>query len=569
MSIESKSRELKEIVATYDTQWFLGDIAGLMRHISGAVRAKDQLSKLSSPLRQLYFLGGLLISSDPNIGGKTHYDDEEWEQIITLLNEIEVEYDKVFFPKPGETIDEKWQQVRQVAMPSLLGYFNQGPLNYEEQTINWIKDLFIPLDDIVQATTSLKTADFVEFYLNLEELTQKNNQSVMLKKPALRPNWREYSKVKLINTAPPWLNYKPGEAEQSLFQFMADKGINSRFYPMELVNNKLAEDKVNAILQLLSVTRKQTDYIYYTATQPGNPLLEKPIIALDNNMYQVFEIKQVIHAIQNLLEKACCAKPANASKYTDRKGPLLEKRIVDIFSKFLKSDFKVYQGFYIDGNEQDILILWKRYAFIIEGKGYALRKPLTNPDKAFERIKRDFDESIGYAYTQAHRLEQKFISEVPFRLEDKNGNLIEVIDPSKYEMDFSIIVSFESFNQIQTDLSILLNVGEDDVFPWAVKLDDLEVFLLTMEAQGKKPKDFVDFLLLREELHGKLICMDELDICGGFLQGKITKATAEAKGPIYISPDYADIFDDQYVKGMGFRDELHWAEKKDGKHIFM
>ena len=60
MSLESKSQELKDIVATYNTQWFLGDLSGLMQNIATG-RANDQLGKLSSPMRQLYFLGGLLV----------------------------------------------------------------------------------------------------------------------------------------------------------------------------------------------------------------------------------------------------------------------------------------------------------------------------------------------------------------------------------------------------------------------------------------------------------------------------------------------------------------------------
>lgn len=65
MSLENKSQELKQIVATYETQWLLGDLSFLMR--TGKDRANDQLGTLSSPLRQLYYIAGLNISSDPTI----------------------------------------------------------------------------------------------------------------------------------------------------------------------------------------------------------------------------------------------------------------------------------------------------------------------------------------------------------------------------------------------------------------------------------------------------------------------------------------------------------------------
>jgi len=109
MSLESKSQELKALVSTYDTQWFLGDLSGLMKNIA-AGRAQDQLGKLSSPMRQLYFLGGLLVSSDDSNGTDIQYTPDKWNQIVELLNEIEREYNNLFFPKPDEEIDEEWKK---------------------------------------------------------------------------------------------------------------------------------------------------------------------------------------------------------------------------------------------------------------------------------------------------------------------------------------------------------------------------------------------------------------------------------------------------------------------------
>lgn len=155
------------------------------------------------------------------------------------------------------------------------------------------------------------------------------------------------------------------------------------------------------------------------------------------------------------------------------------------------------------------------------------------------------------------------------RLADKNGNLIKEIDTTKYENDFSIIVNLKSFSQIQIDLSTLLKLPkEDDVYPWAIKLDDLEVFLLTLKAQKKKPETLVNFLLLRENLHSKLICSDELEICGGFLTNKLNKKIVQSATMIVTKPDLADIFDKQYNEEIGFKNEKYLMEKRSGKYIF-
>lgn len=568
MSIESKSQELKALVSTYDTQWFLGDLSGLLGNIATG-RANDQLGKLSSPLRQLYFLGGLLITSDPSPGIDTHYSPEKWGQIVDLLNQIESEYDKIFFPNPDEKIDEEWKKIRSVAMPSFLSYFNQGPLNYEEQSINWIRDLFNQNDSIIEPAIGLKTEDFLQFYENLDTLVQKNFQNFSANKPNPRPNWEKYTKIKMgvIDEAPDFIK-EIGEQRRPLYTFVADKGIIDRFYPFELVSASLQLGKINSILSLLSTTRQQSDFLYYTATRPGNPLYEKPIIEIGEVMYQVFEVKQVIHAIEILLENICSGSPENNTKLVEKKGKLLEERIVLLMKAFFKKDFELYSGYYVDGCEQDILFLWKDYAFIIEAKGYNLREPFRDPDKALVRIKDDFKSCIGHGYSQTKRVERKFIDQVPLRITDNKGNLIKEIDTTKYiDNDFSIIVNLKSFGQIQNDLSTLLDV-EGDSFPWVVKLDDLEVFILTLIAKQKNPIFFINFLILHEKLHGKLICIDELEVCGGYISGKITEELIENEDIILTTPDLANLFDAQYNKGMGFKNEKYLMEKKSGKYIF-
>jgi len=568
MSLETQSQQLKDLIATYNADWLLGDLSALIH--AGRERANDQLGKLSSPQRQLYYLAGLNISSDPAEGLDVMFTHEKWNPIVALLNEIEAEYDKLFFPTKPEDVTDEWKRVRQVAMPSFLSYFNQGPLNYEEQVINWIRDLFTPLDTIVENATGVKTEDFIQFYENLDQLRHKNFQAHSIRKELLRPNWDKYTKIKMgvVDEAPDFIK-EMGEQHRHLYTFMSDKGITDRYYPEELISETLPIEKVKIVLQHLVIKRGKTDYLYYTATRPGNPLFEKPILDIGEGMYQVFEVKQVIHAIESLLEQICTATEEHKTKYVSKKGKLLEDRIVELFSNFFKTDFKVFRGYYVDGCEQDILIFWKNYAFIIEAKGYSLREPLRNPEKAFVRIKDDFDACIGYGYTQTRRVEKKFIDGVPLKITDKDGKLIEEIDTTKYEQDFSIIVNIKPFGQIQCDLSTLIKLeNDDDVYPWAVKLDDLEIFLLTLVAQKKKPIEFVNYLLMRETLHEKLICSDELDICGGFLIGKLNQKQVDKNSVIVTAPDLGDIFDKQYHKTMGFKNEKYLYEKQSGKFLF-
>ena len=565
MSLKQKSEQLKNLVASYDAKWFLGDMAFLIH--SGRERALDELGQLSSPMRQLYYLAGLNISTDSEKGTDYVYNSEKWKEIVKLLNEIEIEYQKILVEFSENDNFDEWKKVRDVAIPSFLTYFNVGHLNFEEQIINWVVDLFTDFDDYLLDEHGLKTADFISFYENLDKLVQTNFQGHSTNHDLLRENWSEYTDIKsgYDESLPSFFRDSIPKEYEVRSKFMIDKGMKDRFYPKELVSDNLNLDIVNKILAFVSVKRNENNFLYYTET---NPLYDYPIFDIENGMYQIFDVKQVIHSINNLLERDVTQDSNRKDKYLKLKGNLLERNIIDLFQKFFGEETKIFESYYINDCEQDILIIWKKYAFIIEAKGYNLREPFRNPEKAFPRIKDDFKNCIGYGYEQTSRVENIILEEKPLTITNHKNEIIEVIDSKTIDECFSIIVNINSFGLVQNDLSYLLGLGKDDVFPWVVKYDDLEIFILTLIARRKKPKCFIDFLIFREELHGKITCSDELEICGGYLSKKINSKKIDQMDILITQPDFGDIFDEQYRKTMGFKNERNLYEKQSGKFIF-
>ncbi|XWV19553.1 MAG: hypothetical protein HEQ28_03205 [Prevotella sp.] len=571
--LEKKSLELKELLSIYDTQWFLGMLSFLMTCITNGT-AENELGKLSSPMRQLYFLGGLMMTGKESDEHRIEYTDEEWERIVLLLNDIEAEYFKIFMPKEGEQVTEEWKKKRMVAMPSFLSYFNQGPLNFEEQSISWIRKVYTPMDSIVNERLGLTTDDFLAYYDNVDKWCNDNFQMFSLTNPKeypMRDNWKEYTNMPAVISVNVSELIKDTMASRlPLMTFVRDYGIKTRFRTSNVVSERLSNDKVDKITSLLCCKRKESNFLYYTSTTPGNPLYSTPIIKIAEDMYQVFEVKQLLHAIEALLNDTCSSDVQTETKLNKKKGDVLEDGIEELCNRFFGNRVKKYRSYYVDGCEQDLLVLWKDYAFIIEAKNYKKKEPFRNPERAFKRIKQEFDKSIGYAFTQCKRVSKYFNDGTLFDICDSNGNVIETIDPTKYQDgDFSIIINVASFGQIQTDLSYLLELEDGDRYPWAIKYDDFEVFLLTLMQKKKNPYFLVDFLIMREYLHKHLVCSDELEICGAYLTGDITDDMAKDESTsISTMPNLADIFDEQYRKGMGFVNEKYWKEKHSGKTLF-
>jgi hypothetical protein len=566
--IEHKSQELKNLLARYSTQNFLGHLSFLMSCITNGC-ASDELNKLSSPMRQLYYLAGLLTSIKEDGTNKIQPEKEEWVQIVNLLIDIENAHYKLFIPENYERLDYESKRKIKIAMPTFLSYFNLGPLNFEEQIINEIISVYSKMDDVINESTGLSTADFILFYENLDEWCQYNFKSLTQtwENCPTRDNWTEYTNLELgVYENTPNEIKEITEERMPMYALVMDPGIKCRFKPLDLAVNGLSAEKVLLILSLLSIQRDDKDFLYYTSL---NPLSNKPIIDLQNGLFQVFEEKRVLHAIRNYLESICKRNEQTTSRLSHHKGNYLEDNIVELFRKFFGKNAEILKGYYIDGCEQDIMILWKNFIFIIESKAYTNKEPFRDTEKAFKRIKQDFDRSIGYAHKQAKRVENKFKEGLPFNLTDKNGNTLKTISPTDYkDNDFYIIVNQEAFGQIQVDLSTFLEIDEEDNYPWAVRFDDLETFILTLIAKKKKPQYFIDFLIFREFLHGHITCMDEGEICGGYLMGALTHEIAESNDMIVCTPELASVFDEQYRKGMGFKNEKYWEEKHDKKTTF-
>lgn len=563
--LESKSNELKQFMAKYKTQNMLGHLSFLMTCISNGA-AGQSLSELTSPMRQLYYLAGLLLSVESNGNEEINYSDEEWNYIVRLLKDIDLEHVNLFYPEDINTVSEEWKEKVNIAMPTFLSYFNLGPLNYEEQIIEEIEAVYPPMDDVLMNKHGLCTADFLLFYDNLDTWCSYNFDSFSNPKlTPLRVNWRDYSDLDVGSNFPFFAN-DTIENRQASFVFVVDPGIKYRFKPADMATNGLTLDKVDTILSLLSTKRVNSDFIYYTGC---NPIVNKPIVKVDNGLYQVFEEKMVLHAIQSLLDNICKQSLKANSRLSHHKGAYLENKIADLFVRFFGKKAEIYKSYYIDGCEQDILVLFEDHMLVIEVKAYTNKEPFRDAERAFVRIKQDFDRSIGVAYAQCKRVEDKMKDGKPFDLHDKDGNVIKSIIPEDYYgNDFYMIVNQDAFGQIQIDLSSFLTIDEGYNYPWAVRFNDLEIFILTLLTRKKKPSYFFDFLIMREYLHGHVVCSDEGEICGAYITGDLTLDMAESEDVLTFTPSSADVFDAQYRKGMGFKNEKHWKQKHDGSTIF-
>jgi hypothetical protein len=569
MSIDltQKSKELKDFASQFETTKFLGDISSLMQFIRFE-SPTNSLKGLSSPQRQLLYLAGLNVTSEvPNTGLKAQYSDEDLEQIKILLNEIENGYTEFFYPKPADVIDEDWKMRRMIAMPTFLGYFNQGLLNYEEQIIERVQEYFSPFNEKIKNYFKLEVQDFINIYNYIDKLPNEFlNQKINNKDG--QQTWEEFcDEMKEKELMPwEWQEHLP-QHFQDLFGWMYDKGKMYRYSKQQLVDN-FGIDKAEAFLNTFTIKREKSNFLYYTES---NIIHSRPIFKVSDDEFQLIDAHQLIQAVYNALLEFC-TQAAFREKFYAVRGKKLEIKIENVFQRFFKGKAFVYKSFFTqDGHEQDLLFLIDGMAIIVEAKASKRDEPRREPDKAYPLILVNFEETIQKGYDQAYRVKSKFISKESLKIFSDEKLKKHVIDirTKNYHSAFSIIVTLERFGQIQTDLSGLLDIYDNDEFPWSVCIDDLEIFLLQLEKLGKNKSQLMTFLNLREKLHGKLITADELEVCGAFINEKITSKELNSDTTVFaLTPELTDIFDQTYrTKGLGFEKEKNLEIKTSGKYL--
>ena len=569
-TLEAKSLKLKEVVAQFDPQLFLGDMMGMMRTIPSYdfTDKSSDLYGLSSPMRQLFYLAGLNMTSSPGQVTKSNFADEEWADIKRMLGEIEREYFDLFASAAeGKEASEDLTKIGLVAS-AFFNYFNQGHLNYEEQVLERIESCFKPFANEIEAQFGVTPDDFILFYNELGEIFHAKLNGFMAPGKQGKETWEEFGSRMTKEGIHPslWQAHMPEHIAQ-FFSFLHDHTEVYTFKKEDIKSLPVA--KTQKFLSAFAFERTESDFLYYSQS---NPLYERTIAVFGDD-YVMFEHKQLGHAFYSTVSNFLAKDKKLGEQFLKRRGDALEIKIEKVFADFFGESIKIYHSYYNElGNEQDTLVLVNDTAFIIEAKSSKRKEPLRNPDKAFPMLKNNFDEVIQKGYDQAYRIKKYFSNKIPLPIHNKKGALIETIDTTLYKNIFSVVVTLEKFGQLQTDLVDMLTMFDDDpTYPWSVSIDDLEVLFLSLKKLKVSDKKFINYLHLRERMQGYLLCGDELQVFGWLLTQKkvenmVTRLEKTDK-PLLTTPEMADLYDKLYDKGLGFENERQVARKQSGQFI--
>jgi len=430
-------------------------------------------------------------------------------------------------------------------------YFQNGILNYREQELNKVIRLFYPYRDKIRERLGIDFKSLIEICQYSEEYYRK--KSIQSKSFAFENEFAKFTRNSFNGTIPQnefltEFSDLPDNIQNDFLDFY-ERPHSCLLFKKKDYYELFDKNEVDIFCELFSLSLNDNyDILFYSQS---NPLDTKPIIKISDTEYLNVYQKQLPTALYNLLYATLSTTDKEKEQLNLRRGKvILESHTREIFEKFFRKSkhLKVFSNYYVNGNpeEKDLLIIANGNAFVIECKSSRYREPRRDLNQAFQRIKSDFNDCIQKGYEQCYQVEQLILN-CP-KISIQSNNSVQELETSYIKDIFSIVVTSERFATIQSDLGLLLKKQSDDIYPWSVSIDDLEIFLKTLKLEFNNPsKRFAVFLEYRELLNERLFARDELDVCALYLNNPMNfKNLCESSDHIVTDPLLQQYFDKLY-----------------------
>ena len=559
--LEKEIDKLKNYLSNFDTMPVLGLIANDLR-IHFNIKPNFSEIKLASPHKELLYVAGLLLSTEQK--KNKMFSENNYRKVKRDVSKITSMYSLLFLPTKEEMekgLTEEWRKARDVSMPVFLHYFNTTPLYYKEQVIERIQDWFFPLNDEFRKHHSFDIKTLIDFYEFITTYTQSYfDLLITLRDNASKErdnfmNSEEFRKAKDL------------EEERALAQKHPVKEAFEKFFhqislvhhiPISELKIKFGDDVANEIINIFSISRSPSDFRYYT--EP-NPVEASPSWKLSDEFLFCPFLEQLLNAIYQYLYEFFDKSSIQQKFYTVR-DKQAEIKTRKIFEDFFGNEATFYDSVYETDkaqNEHDLIVKLDKVLFIIEVKASKQKEPFRDPDKAFNRIKRDYksDRGIQKAYDQAYNLKSLIASQEKTKLFNSKGEILIELKKAEIEKVYIICITVEQLGMLASNLSLLLQKETNEPYPLAINLYDLESLLDGFTYKKKNKKDLLQYLDEREKYHEQLYASDELEIAGSFLSyGSLSKTVKSKDIQMFFTPDMSNIFDKIYFEKKGIEYEL-------------
>lgn len=482
------------------------------------------------------------------------FGDLEWQKAVVLLNDIFHAYALMYWPSSEEApqITDDWRHVREVAMPAFLHYFNTTLMASVEQIVKRIERYLSPFDSEFQEIAGLSATKALEI---TRWITKTFERGVIEMQEAAKAEYQARLRFLAHAEAEAWsmgrIRKEASQGEYYAYGLRMMKALND-FLKVDrnILVSEFGDDQANAYwIQFVSERGDSPEFKYMTE---HNIAEQKPLFAVKDGSRALCPFANSLYAATLLNYENMIQQSSAKDRFFRRRDRQLEEEVEDAFGKLFggRTEFHPHVFETQDlQHEHDLVIVADGTLLVIEAKASPPVEPFRDPDKAFERISRRFqsDRGIQGAYDQAMRILRRLPAGETIALYDENRQEALSITPTDLNRCYAICVSRDDFGPISVDLSLLLTKQQDEPYPWAVNILDLNYLIDAWAYLDWGPEKLYAYLDARLELNGRIIAFDELDLAGAFIQhAGLDEIPRSEDSRTYFSETYSDVFDKIY-----------------------
>ena len=541
---------LRDLLSPYSTETIAGMCSSkLMSWFS----TWDEVSPLISPTRQVFFLLGLMLSTEEPAEPQM-FGDLEFQKAVVLLNDIFQAYAVMYWPSPEEEpqITDDWRHVREVSMPAFLHYFNTTLMASVEQIIKRVERYLAPFDSEFEEIAGLSATEALEI---TRWITKTFEQGVIEMQDAARQEYEARLRFLERTEAETWsIERMRKEASQGEYYAHGQrmmKALNDFLkVDKKVLVSEFGEEPANAYWTLF--VSERGDSPEFTYMTEHNAAEEKPLFTVNDGSRALCPFANSLYAAVLLNYENMIQDSSFRDRFFRRRDRELEQEVEETFGKLFTEGAEFHPHVFETQDlqhEHDLVIIADGALLIIEAKASPPVEPFRDPDKAFERISRRFrsDRGIQGGYGQAMRILGRLLAGESVSLYDENRREAASISPADLDRCYAICVTRDDFGPISVDLSLLLTKSANEPYPWAINILDLNYLIDAWTYLDLGPDQLYAYLDSRLDLHGRIIAFDELDLAGAFLQHAGLEMIPRSEGSrTYFSETYSDVFDKIY-----------------------
>ena len=555
--IEILVGSLKQELEKFDPVYLMSLLNQKAIHSNGPDISPSELT--DGFVQKFHYINGLVVSqqlkkeNDPCRSGNL-------DRIIELTDELFNEYAMHWIKRPSLDGSHDTKKISEygAGLTSFLSNLYQPKFGSTEQFIQFINDQFEEFDDdffipqigiTVRQCIDISTAISEEISVNYNA-NIKNFSEIM--KPVIE-TWKQF-RDGAITLEDAKRKHEPLAKElrrkdqriKDLSDFISCFAVSKKDFVSQFPNPVL-----DTFFAYFSFQQGEINKGFYYPTD-NNELDVKLLMQIGNDKYFVVDAIRIFHNLSEALLQMILSSKYETAYYRHR-DQITQKKTVELVSKIFPSKTIIENAYYgYDRTmefETDLLVAYKQTLIVCEIKAKKLRDPLHTIGN-IKKIKSDFRASLQEAYLQALRTLKYVTSQESASFVNKSGHPLCVLERNTFNQYLLILVTAESFRGLATQLSFLLEKGQDDPYPFAVCLFDLELLVTRLDT----PDKLIDYIGQRSKLHESVHSDDELDFAGYYIRyGNLDFSEQLKKGDhIFLDGSFSKIFDEDWYEAHGF-----------------